>query len=233
MLFLVDDDRLHLGRGHRVDDELGGIVAPQHDVDALAVEFVGHRLHARSAHADAGADGIGARVGREHRDLRAVARIARAGADLHQPLPHFGNFEFEQLHHEFGRSARHEQLRAAHFRADVVQVAAYAIAGAHNFAGNALVTRDHCLGVAAQVDVDVAAFHALDHAGEQFADAVTEGVDDLGALGLTHPLHDHLLGCLGGDAAELRVLDLLLDELANLDTRLFVHGIHQADHALR
>jgi hypothetical protein len=40
--------------------------------------FVRHRLHARSAHADAGADRIGAVIVREHGDLGAVARIARA-----------------------------------------------------------------------------------------------------------------------------------------------------------
>ena len=78
VLFFVDDDRLHFGRRHRVDDELRRIVVPQHDVDALAVQFVRHRLHARTAHADAGADRIGAVVVREHRDLGAVARIARA-----------------------------------------------------------------------------------------------------------------------------------------------------------
>ena len=60
MLFFVDDDRLHFGRRHRVDHELRRVVRPQHDVDALAVQLVGHRLHARTAHADAGADRIGA-----------------------------------------------------------------------------------------------------------------------------------------------------------------------------
>jgi hypothetical protein len=51
--------------------------------------------------------------------------------------------------------------------------------------------------------IDVAALDALDHAGDQFADAILPGVDDLRALGLAHALHDHLLGGLRGDAPEV------------------------------
>jgi hypothetical protein len=105
VLFFVDDDRLHFGRRHRVDHELRRVIAPQHDVDALAVELVRHRLHARTAHADAGADRIGAVVVRDHRDLGAIARVAGAGLDLDQALAHFRHFELEQLHHEFRRGA--------------------------------------------------------------------------------------------------------------------------------
>ena len=43
---LVDDDALHLGGRECVDDELRRVVGPQHDVDALAGELVGHRSHA-------------------------------------------------------------------------------------------------------------------------------------------------------------------------------------------
>ena len=193
-----------------------GLSRPQHDVDALAVELVRHRLHARTAHADAGADRIGAVVVREHGDLGAVARIARAGLDLDQALADFRHFELEQLHHEFRGGAADEQLRAARLGAHVEQVAADAVAGAQHVARDALVLRDEGLGVAAQVDVDVAALDALDDAGDQLADAVLPGVDDLRALGFAHALHDHLLGGLRGDAAELGVLDLLFDVVADL-----------------
>ena len=116
-----------------------GLSRPQHDVDALAVELVRHRLHARTAHADAGADRIGAVVVREHGDLGAVARIARAGLDLDQALADFRHFELEQLDHEFRRGAADEQLRAARLGAHVVQVAAHAVAGAQHVARDALV----------------------------------------------------------------------------------------------
>jgi hypothetical protein len=129
-----------------------GVVAPQHDVDALAVELVGHRLHARTAHADAGADRIGAVVVRQHRDLGAVARVARAGHDLDQALADFRHFQLEQFHHEFRRGAADEQLRTARLGAHVEQVAAHAVAGAQHVARDALVLGDDRLGVAAQVD---------------------------------------------------------------------------------
>src|SRR5690606_33569026 len=43
----------------------------------------------------------------------------------------------------------------------------------------------------------------------------------------------HLYGGLGGDAAELRVLDLLLDEITDLDTLDLVERVHQAQLAVR
>ena len=55
VLLLVDHDRRDLGRRQRVDDELRRVFRVQDDVDALAGELVGHRGHARAAHADAGA----------------------------------------------------------------------------------------------------------------------------------------------------------------------------------
>ena len=111
----VDDDRLHFRRRHRVDDELRRVFVERNDVDALAGDFVRHRLHARTAHADAGADRIDARLEALHRDLGAHARIARGAQDLDQALADFRHFELEQLDQEFGRGARQEQLRTARF----------------------------------------------------------------------------------------------------------------------
>src|SRR5690606_12939475 len=129
--------------------------------------------------------------------------------------------------------AADEQLRAARLAAHVVQVAADAVAGAHDVARDRLVLGDEGLGIAAQVHVHVAALHALDHAGDQLAHAILPRVHDLRALGLAHTLHDHLLGGLRGDAPELGVLDLLLDVVADLDALGLVHGVHQADLAVR
>src|SRR3546814_5123210 len=91
---------------------------------------------------------------------------------------------------------------------------------------------DERLGVAAQVDVDVAALDALDDAGHQLADAILPLVHDLRPLGLAHALHDHLLGGLGCDATEIDVVDLLLDEVADLGAFALVDRVHQADLAV-
>jgi hypothetical protein len=78
VLVLVDDDRGDVRRRQRADHELRRIVGPQHDVDTLAGQLVGHRLHARTAHADAGADRVDAPVVGPHGDLGAHARVAGA-----------------------------------------------------------------------------------------------------------------------------------------------------------
>src|SRR5690606_20904667 len=161
--------------------------------------------------------------------LGAVARVAGAGLDLDQALADFRHLELEQLDHEFRGGAADEQLRAARLAAHVVEVAADAVAGAHDVARDGLVLGDERFGVAAEVDVDVAALDALDHAGHQLAHAVLPGVHDLLAFGLAHALDDDLLGRLRRDAAEIDVLDLLLDVVADFHAVGLFHRIHQAD----
>ena len=56
-LFRIEHDLGHFRGLQRVDDERRRIGRPGDDVDLLALEFTDHRLHARAAHADAGADG--------------------------------------------------------------------------------------------------------------------------------------------------------------------------------
>src|SRR5438552_18760125 len=92
---LVHDDRHDLRRRHGVDHELGRIIDVGNDVDALAGDLVGHRLHARAAHADAGPHRIDARVVAAHRDLGAHSGVARPAAALDEALPDLGDFELE------------------------------------------------------------------------------------------------------------------------------------------
>src|SRR5258706_9579750 len=73
VLLLVDQDRAHLGRRQRADHEGRRVGRPEHDVDALAGQLLGHGLHARAAHADARADRVDAPVVGVHRDLGAHA----------------------------------------------------------------------------------------------------------------------------------------------------------------
>ena len=55
---LVEHDLGDFGRLQGRDDEIGEIVGTGNDVDLFALQFADHRLHARAAHADAGADRI-------------------------------------------------------------------------------------------------------------------------------------------------------------------------------
>src|SRR5690606_5368265 len=138
----------------------------------------------------------------EYRYLGAVARIPCTTHDRHQALTDLRDLQLEQLHHEFRSGAADEQLRPAWLRAHVIQVAAHTVAGTQHITRNAFVLGDDRLGVATQVDIDVAALDTLDDAGNQLADAIFPGVDDLCALGVAYPLHDDLLRGLCSDAAE-------------------------------
>ena len=204
VLFLVHQDRAHFGRRQRADHELRRVGRPEHDVDALAGQLLRHRLHARAAHADAGADRVDAPVVGVHRDLGADAGIARRRLDLEQPFLDLGHLELEQLHDELRRGARQDQLRPARLAVDLRHPGAHAVADAQVF------LRDHVLArqqrfQPAGLDDRAAALHALHRAGDQLVAARQEVVQDLLALRVADALQDHLLGGLRADAAELDV----------------------------
>ena len=111
--------------------------------------------------------------------------------------------------------AAEENLRAALLAAHVVDVGADAVAVAVHFARDQLVAADDGFATT-EVDDDVAVFDALDRAVDDLADAVDVLVVHALALGIAHLLHDHLLGRLGGDAAELDRRQRLGDEVAEL-----------------
>ena len=160
-----------------------------------------HRLHPRAAHADAGTDRIDAGIVRQHCDLGARAGIARDRLDLDDAVVDFRHFLREQLGHELRMGAGEEDLRAARFLAHVHDVGANAVAGVEVLARDGLVALEQGLGPA-QIHDHVAVFDALDEAVDDFADAVLVFFVLALAFGLAHFLHDHLLGGLGGDAAE-------------------------------
>jgi hypothetical protein len=70
----------HLRRHQRVDHELRGFRRPEDDVDALAGEFLGDGLDARTTHADAGPDRI------DPLDRWTSPRSSR-GTPHHEPPP--------------------------------------------------------------------------------------------------------------------------------------------------
>ena len=178
-----------------------GLSSTGHDVDALAVESFDTACTREPRMP------MQAPIGSVRWSCASTAILARSPGsraqrlDLDQALADFRHFELEQLHHEFRRGARDEQLRAAQFGAHFVRIAAQAIAGAPVRAGS-VRRAARSLGVAAEIEKDVAALDALDDAGDQLADAILVRIDDLRALGFAHALHDDLLGGLRGDAAE-------------------------------
>ena len=148
VLFLVDDDRRHRGRCQGTDHELRRIGRPDDDVDAFACQFVGDGLHARAAHADAGADRVDRRIPRNNSDFRTRAGVARDRLDLDDAVVDFRHFLREQLGQEAGMGAGEEDLRAPRLLPHVIDEGANAIAVAERFAWNHLVAAHYTFGAA-------------------------------------------------------------------------------------
>ena len=189
------------------------------DVHTLAGDLVRDRLHTRAAHTDAGADGVDARIVAAHRDFRADAGIAGRAQDLDEALADFRHLELEQLDEELGRRTGQEQLRSAGLGADFLQEGLDAVLGLHLLARDHVGAGNETFRVAAEIDVDAVTIDAFHDTADEGADAVAIGVDDLGALGFAHLLHDDLLRLLGGDTAEGHRFHRLLDVTADLDVR--------------
>src|SRR4029078_9833567 len=151
------------GGRQRVDDEGRNVGRPRNDVDLLALQFVHHRLHARAAHADAGADRIHRVIPGNNPDFRARAGIAGHRLDLDDAVIDFRHFLREQLCHELRMGAGEGYLRPARVAADVEDVGADAVAVAEHFARQHFVAADDGF-TAAEVDDDPAIFYALSHA---------------------------------------------------------------------
>jgi hypothetical protein len=203
-------------------------VRPGDDVDLLALELVHHRLHARTAHADAGADRIDRGIPRHHRDLGPRSGIARDRLHLNDAVVDFRHFLREQLGHELRVGARQENLRPALLAANVVDVGADTVAVAEHFARQHLVA-PHDRFAAAEVDDDVAVFDPLDDAVDDVADAVLVFLVLPVAFGLAHLLHDDLLGRLRGDAAVFERRQLVGYRVADLGGRVMTARVVERD----
>ena len=98
--------------------------------------------------------------------------------------------------------AGQENLWSSRFLADIDNVGADPVAGVEVFARDRFVSAQQRFG-AAQIDDDVSVLDALDQAVDDFTDAVLVFLELTAAFGVAHPLHDHLLGRLRGDASEV------------------------------
>ena len=189
------------------------------DVDLLAAQLLHDRLHARAAHADAGADRIDVAVVRRDGDLGATARLARRALHLDDALVDLRHLLLEELDQQAGMRAREDDLRPLARELDVEDEGADAIALAVALARDLLLLGQDRVG-AAEVDDDVLLLEALHDAREELALAVLELVEDDVALGVAHLLDDVLLGRLRGDAPELLRRQLGEQLVADLGLRV-------------
>ena len=163
------------------------------------------------------------------RDLGARAGIAGDRLHLDDAVVDLRHFLREQLGGELRMRARQEDLRPARFAAHVVDIGADAVAGAEHLARDQFVAPHHRFAAgAAEIDDDIAVFDALDLAVDDLADAILVHVILLVALGLANLLHQHLLGGLRGNAAEIEGRQRFGDPVADLRRRVFLLRVGRA-----
>ena len=206
---VVEVDLAHARRRQRLGDEAGRLLIPGDDVDLLAAQLGHDHADARPTRADARPDRVDALGVGLHRDLRAVARLARDALDRHEPVGDLGHLELEQCLDQLGIAAREDDLRplcaGAHVGDDGLDARALLVALAVDLLG----ARQQRLDLA-EVDEDVVAVAGLlDDAGDDLADAVDVLVVHHLALGLADPLQDDLLRRLGRDPTEVIGRDVL------------------------
>src|SRR5262249_17348063 len=158
------------------------------------------------------ANRVNPRVVAANGDLGANTRVASRTENLNQSLPDFGHFQLEQLDQELGRGPRQEQLRPSGLGAHFLEESFDPVLRLHLLTGNHIGAGNEALGIAAKVDVDTVAVHALHDTADERSYTVLVGIDDLLALSLADLLNDDLLCLLGGDTPESHGFNRLLDE---------------------
>ena len=131
-----------------------------------------------------------------------MAGLAGAGLDLDDAVGDLGHLELEQPLDEPRVGAAHHDLRALRGLADLDDVRLHPRAGLGPLVGHLLGLGQQRLDPA-EVEQRVAAVVLLDDAGDDVALAAGVLLVLLLALDLADALRHHLLGRLGGDAAEV------------------------------
>src|SRR6266516_912011 len=206
----------------RVAREPLRVWGPRHDVDALAVQLVHDRLHARAFEAHARAHRVDGVVPGRDGDLGPAPRLAGGGADFHDALLDLRHLELEERLHKQRVGARQDQARALGRLLDALQHRADRVALMEVLAVILLAVGDDRLGFTEfrEHHDDLPALDLLHLARKQLAHLVGELLADAGTLALTDALDDALLRGLHRRAAERFERHLLFQHVAHLEIRV-------------
>ncbi len=119
-----------------VGDQCLGIFAPAHDVDPFTCQFVHNVLDAIAAYAHTSADAIHPLVRTAHRDLAAVAGLARHGIDGDHAVGDFRYLLLEQPAHQTGATTAQHHLHATALGLHLVDDRSNSFVRMMRFAGN-------------------------------------------------------------------------------------------------
>ncbi len=161
-----------------------------------------------------------------------AAGIAGDAHDLHGAVVDFRHLAAEEGGGVVPMGAGNDDLRAASFLAHFDDQGLHAIPAFVVLAGNLLFLGQNGLGPS-EVDDPAALVAALDDAAADFAHAVLEFLVDEFLFGVAHPLDDHLLGGLGGDAAQIGHLEGKADFVVKLNGGIEFAGLFNGDFGIR
>src|SRR5580692_3158157 len=203
MLLLTFEDRnaADLRGLQRLLRERNRIFVILDDVDLFAAQLANDGLHAHALHAHAGADGIDVLVLRHDRDLGALARLARYGANHNGVVVNLRHFGLEQVRDQFRSRARNHNLRTLRSFFHARDHAAHTLTRSERLQPRLLFLRHAPFGLA-QVDDDVLTFVALDGGVDDLAHASDVLVVNRVAFGFAHLLEDDLLRQLRSDTSQ-------------------------------
>ena len=193
----------HFRGGQGVTDVLRRVRIPIDDVDLLAAELLHDVGHARSSRPDARALGVDTLDGCTHRNLGAVACLARDADNLYRTVGYLRHLECEQASNQLGVRARQVDLHALVALVHTHHVSLDAIAVAQHFARDLLCRQqDAVLRVCLRTELDD-------------ADAARLCV----GIALDQPRDNLALefGVLAVNAASLRLAQTALDRVTHGD----------------
>ena len=179
--------------------------------------------------ADAGAHGVDALHGGANRHLGAGTGFPGDVADFHLTVGDFRGLQLEQPPHQIGMGAGNPDQRAAAHFVNLQHIHPEHVALVVGFAGNLLACLEHGVGgvvplTDAQEHVAGGGVDAQHGAGHQLLCLVGIAFVSHAPLGFPDALNDHLLGSLGGDAAEFLDVHRDVHRVAHLNVGVIVPG---------
>src|SRR4051812_15388349 len=147
-----------------------GVFREFDDVDLLAAQLTDDRLHPHTLHAHASTHAIYITIAALHGDFGPLTGLAGTPADHDRAVVNFGDFLFEQAHHQLRRRAGHQHARSLARFVDQLDNAADPVAYTVALQARLLFFRE--LGFRlSEVENVIRAFNALDGAVHQLAGA--------------------------------------------------------------
>ena len=211
-VLLIDNNHGHFSRCQGIIDIFSGIGAPGNDIDPFPLQFLHHILYPRPLQADTGSHWIDIGLNGRHGDLGAKTGLPAASHYLDDTLGNLRDFQFKELHKKLVAGTTEQQLRIPAFLAYFQQIGTNTITLLERPFGDLSLPGQDRIG-SSQVDDHFPPFKTLDNTIDDGSLAITKHIIDNFALGIPHPVNNHLFCRLGGYPAEIGYIIKFLAEI--------------------